>query len=521
MLLKNKHVASRSFVNDSSRLPFAGFMHKDELSGELCQRQMATLQEQVKHYLSLLRRALDLTSVVFLVADPADGGVYIYSSSGERSVLPGPYGASEGVLGCLKLQEQISIAPYSTTSPPIPYYQNEKSPPVGSFYAVKSSLSHPVVDIVICLDRMSKERWLPADVAVIESCVANIRTCLSLNLDNLRLQIEGDVLQRAFDGLRNLNMALSLDDVYRTICQTVQSSINLDFCAIASIEHDSVCLESWTGDCDLSNLPARIPLEETVFYQVAKFRHSFPDNGMFQPSLVDPGSMKFFKQFSAFLVVPCFQVCEPVRHVLIIACRDNRDLTDRYKNLFDLIADQLAIKLDLALSHEQIRNMALEDALTGISNLRAFNTAFNTMYERAQRNADKLSLVACDIDHFKKVNDNYGHPCGDQVLRRVASAIDGEVRTIDLVARTGGEEFRILLEGADQQKAAEVAERIRSKIANLVISWQGRIVKVSMSMGVATFTHPGQDKELLVAQADQALYAAKRGGRNRVCLWTR
>ncbi len=519
MFLKNRQPGDVLTSYDVSALPFKHILRRDELAAELCREHITKLQEHLGHCLALLGQALGLSGVVLLVSDSSACNYYPYATSCNRPLEPGPYASCSGILGCLKLQAQIAVTPYRRNSPVVPYYKNQSLLYGGGFLAVRIPPNGAGAAMILCLDRMSSDVWQHSELAIVNQSVANIQNFFSVYFDNVRLHIEGDVLQRAFNGLRKLNMALSLEDVYRAISQTIKNSTHVDFCAIASVHEKVICLESWSGECISYALPLQIPLADSVFDQVVKYRHSFPENGCFSSSLIDPRSAGFFKQFTSFLVVPCLQPETPVRFVLIIASLERRELTQRYKNLFDLISDQLAIKLDLALSHDQIRSMALQDALTGISNLRAFNTAFHTMYERAQRNAGHLSLVACDIDHFKGVNDRYGHPCGDQVLKHVASALRNEIRTIDMVARTGGEEFRILLEGADQRVATEIAERIRTKIEYLPIIWQGLQLKVSISMGIATFANDGQDKSLLVNRADQALYRAKNNGRNRVCLW--
>ena len=518
MLLKDNSIRDNVF-SSSAFLPFAHSSQFQELVRPEYKQQLIALENHIEQYLKLLFTTLNLNSVVVLVKDCHKDTYCLYTSCSSHQLIRGPISSSLGVLGCLNVQEKVSLAQYSHASPDIPYYPKGEKVSVGSFCAVKRAFEHPAVDIALCLDRELSSPWTAADAAHIEQCLLHIQDSMAVYYENIRLHLEGDVLRRAFDGLRKLNTALTLDDVYQTICDTVHASIHVDFCAVASVHNNYLTLESWTKAYNLSSFSTQLPIDSSVFQQVLKYCRPFPDDGIYLPTFVSSELNKFFRDFSSFLVLPCFQPGTAIKHVLIVAAHERRELNNCYKTLFALISDQLAIKLDLALSHDQIRKMALQDALTGISNLRAFNTAFNTMFERAQRSSGQLSLVACDIDHFKKVNDNYGHPCGDLVLKFVARTLHNEIRTIDMVARTGGEEFRILLEGASQDKAAEVAERIRGRINNLFIPWQGSKLKVSMSMGVATFSPREQDKELLVSQADQALYEAKNSGRNRVCVW--
>ena len=124
----------------------------------------------------------------------------------------------------------------------------------------------------------------------------------------------------------------------------------------------------------------------------------------------------------------------------------------------------------------------------------------------------------CDVDHFKQINDTVGHPTGDAVLRYLTQQVlVPAVRPKDLVARYGGDEFVLVLRGADMRAAAIVAERIRSAVASQPLVFEGHLVShLSLSLGIATFPRDGDTREALVQAADQALYVAKRTGRNRV-----
>jgi diguanylate cyclase (GGDEF)-like protein len=127
-------------------------------------------------------------------------------------------------------------------------------------------------------------------------------------------------------------------------------------------------------------------------------------------------------------------------------------------------------------------------------------------------------MLLTDIDHFKKVNDTYGHPTGDAVLRRVAAILKGSARKIDIVARYGGEEFALVLEGTDKTGARQLAERIREEVAAQTFDSSKGPFKITLSLGVAVYPDDGKAKQEVISCADKALYAAKHGGRNRtVC----
>ncbi len=167
-----------------------------------------------------------------------------------------------------------------------------------------------------------------------------------------------------------------------------------------------------------------------------------------------------------------------------------------------------------------LQNLAARDALTGIANRRSFDSVLLLEWARSQRENQPLSLILADVDFFKRFNDNYGHPQGDECLRQVANSLASAVfRPADLVARYGGEEFAIVMPNTDAAGARAVAERIREGISDLRIAHAYSEVAdhVTLSLGVATLT-PTKDMKssALIDGADRALYAAKHAGRNRV-----
>lgn len=179
---------------------------------------------------------------------------------------------------------------------------------------------------------------------------------------------------------------------------------------------------------------------------------------------------------------------------------------------------------ELAGQREELRLLATTDALTGLANRREFFARAGQEILRAQRNGGALSLLMLDLDHFKRVNDQYGHAVGDQVLQALASALQSRVRRIDLLARIGGEEFVLLMPESDREAALAAGERLRQAATELSVGEAG--VRIHLSVGVSFAAHIPADSPLddflqaLLQEADTALYVAKQRGRNRVEVWT-
>jgi len=179
-------------------------------------------------------------------------------------------------------------------------------------------------------------------------------------------------------------------------------------------------------------------------------------------------------------------------------------------------AQQAVVALENAKLFAEVQNLATTDGLTRLSTRRHFLDQAELEYTRSRRYGRRLSLLMLDADRFKQVNDEYGHEVGDRVLKLVASVCRTNLRHFDIIGRYGGEEFIIALPETGGETAADVAERIRSHVAELMVTTHKGDLKVSVSLGCATLAEDIEDLADLINRADAALYAAKRGGRNQV-----
>ena len=182
-----------------------------------------------------------------------------------------------------------------------------------------------------------------------------------------------------------------------------------------------------------------------------------------------------------------------------------------------MIERSLRYALKLGDTLEALRRLATRDQLTSLLNRREFDRIMAEERERALRFGHGLGLVLVDIDHFKAINDTHGHPAGDAVLREIARRLVDQVRTVDRVARIGGEEFALVLMQTDAANAADVARRVCAAVArDPVLATDTVALNVTVSAGVALLPQDAPDEMALIAAADKALYAAKQHGRNRV-----
>ena len=194
-----------------------------------------------------------------------------------------------------------------------------------------------------------------------------------------------------------------------------------------------------------------------------------------------------------------------------------RGFTKEDYDLLALLTREAALAIHNGHMHRHVERLSVLDGLTGVYNRRYFDEQLTAEVKRSQRYRHPFSLVMCDIDDFKRVNDRYGHQFGDEVLQELVRRVTRTLRDVDLVARYGGEEFALILPNTDAESATLAAERIRQLIGDTPVR-SGRLqVGVTLSLGVASFPNYG-DETSLIGAADDALRQAKRLGKNQVAV---
>jgi diguanylate cyclase (GGDEF)-like protein len=197
--------------------------------------------------------------------------------------------------------------------------------------------------------------------------------------------------------------------------------------------------------------------------------------------------------------------------VIVVGTRTHNNLTQEEVNILESLSNYFALALQRLKMMERLAQLATIDALTGLYNRRAFFEEMETYIARINRHGGKVAILMIDIDFFKQYNDTNGHLQGDKMLKKVAQIIQKSIRAGDIAARYGGEEFVILAHAADKQEAVILAERLRESVYK-----KHHKEKVSFSIGISSYPIHGKDADTLLKRADEALFEAKRSGRNCV-----
>jgi diguanylate cyclase (GGDEF)-like protein len=200
--------------------------------------------------------------------------------------------------------------------------------------------------------------------------------------------------------------------------------------------------------------------------------------------------------------------------VLYALERYERQLDEQDGHFMKLLTDRAAGAIVNAQLFAQLERLASQDSLTGLLNRRSFYEQAEQEMRRARRFGAELSALMIDVDQFKSINDGHGHFAGDELLKRVSAAIQSSCRDIDIVGRFGGDEFAVLLVGANIGQAADIVKRLQSSLRELTFDWEGQPLGTTISIGLAALNLGQDDLEALFARADKGLYQAKYNGRD-------
>ena len=480
------------------------------------------VHEALYFTLELLKRTLELhTCVLFFVDERADGAPetmrIVELVSDTDDLAEGPFSAGEGAVGAVAKRGLVmNLEHLKASYKGLCYYRSPAQ--VRSFLGVPV-LENGVLRGALCADRRDdrpfdarEEEILKGAVHQVLRAVQNERVFVQLE----RSKREQTVLHRASQAL---GAALSGEAVLDAGLAAAAEIAAFDFAAVTLYDGaqrmHTVRRAVGEGAAALAKLSFRDNTSLTAM--AVKNRHFLPYRGDFDPLQHVVYTKKAnLTGMESLLILPLV-VREDALGTLCLAARRREAFGGAVRPTLQVLANQLAVSLANAESVRRLEELATTDGLTGCLNKRTFLDELERRIKAAERFGRRLSLVVTDIDHFKAVNDTYGHGTGDVVIKELGAILRRVKRETDLVARFGGEEFCVLCEETDIEGAVQLAERVREVLGETVFQTELGKLRVTASLGVATFPQHATTATDLFDTTDKALYAAKHAGRNRVC----
>jgi diguanylate cyclase (GGDEF)-like protein len=484
----------------------------------LSRSSVEEIQKGVHYALDLLRRTLDLHTAVLLWVNDAGTHLRISElSTGSDDVNDAPFALGDGVLAAAALRkERVNLANLKP-SYKVPYYTGP--------CPVRVLLAIPVLEDgklrgVLAVDRVQGAQFSPHEEELANQAA---RFCLrAIQNERVFLQLERAKVEQGklYRAAQSLGAALSEKDVLEAGVRAAREIASFDLAAVTTFDaetkqHQVVAAASAT-DVDVNDLVgAKFGHNHGLVSMVVQNKFPLPYKGEH-----DHGRQVVLTKHFPWPSVPSLLVLPLVLHdralgTLILGAKRTRAFGDAVRPTLEVLASHLAVSLANARMVAKLEQMATTDGLTGLLNKRAMLDAADQKVAAAARFGRTLSVLVTDLDNFKKVNDTYGHDVGDCVIKGLAEILKRNKRTTDVVARFGGEEFVCLCEQTDEKGAMLLAERIREELAKTTFHTERGPLKVTCSIGIATFPEGGVDYESLFKAADDALYVSKRSGRNR------
>ncbi|UCC80077.1 MAG: diguanylate cyclase [Candidatus Zixiibacteriota bacterium] len=337
-----------------------------------------------------------------------------------------------------------------------------------------------------------------------------LKTLDALNERTWELESSQAQLSNIYETTRALSGILNLEELLKEILRIARNIFRYKQCKVYLAKSGEDRLYLYAG---LENDNRHIYEKPTPYNRDISGLKNLQDTGSMLKQLSVDGNNGKYKTVD----VPMISRGKVIGIMQIIP-ESGGTVTAKERRLLMIFANSSAIAIDNSILHKKTQELTITDELTDLFNFRYFRSRLSDELKRADRYRQKLSILMLDIDHFKKVNDLYGHQTGNSVLREVSGIIEQCVRDVDVVARYGGEEFTVILPQTDREDAAIIAERIRETVAKNYFqnNHDRREIQITISIGGCTYPEGSHSLEQLLEKVDSALYRAKAEGRNVV-----
>lgn len=438
--------------------------------------------------------------------------------SKEKSINTGGLvSPGQGLLGWVAEHERSVRASGKRVRGSIPYYHGG----VKAEHVIAAPVfAHDKVQGILAADRSGENSFTEEEDKLITALCHQVREIHGNALLMRRAEAEASRFKSLAELSHRLSRTLDLEEIMEAVIRTSRAITGHDAAAVVlgrAGPEPSIRVTGTGGEMDPKTVGELVTLDDSLAgWAIRENQHLLvPDlarRTKKTPALdqrIDPRAM------NSLLVQP-LPFSRDDLGALVFFARAPGAFSEYVIRATGILADLAAVSIKNAFLYQEMEKKAITDGLTGLYNHRWFQQQLSHEIERAGRLGNRVALALADLDHFKRINDTFGHPMGDEVLKAVADVMKNSIRKVDNAARYGGEEIVLILVGSDNRGARELAERIRKKVAKLLFHAEGREFEVTLSVGVAVYPDDADEKDKLIECADQSLYRAKQAGRNRV-----
>ncbi len=497
--------------------------HKND-EERLVRSGVEEIHQAVLFALKLLRESLDLYTAVLLWRSDAGTHLRISELSTDApNVSDGPFLAGDGILGAAISQGAPVALAHLKAGYKLPHYVGPS--PVRAVCALPI-FEHGALRGVLVVDRAQDKAFTQQEIDLVDEAgryavraIQNERVFVQLE----RAKVEQGKLYRAAEAL---GAATTEADVIAAGVKSAREITSVDYAAVTLYDEKTKSHEirAVSGDDEGAVVGQTFRHNAGLVSMVVQNRHPLPYRGEYDERRQIVFTKRLAPPSMPSIVVLPLCVHDRALGAIVLGSKRGKAFGDGVRGTLEVLASHMAVSLANARMVKRLEELATLDGLTGLYNKRAMLEMADQKILAAKRFHRKLSVLVADIDHFKKVNDTYGHDVGDVVIKGLGDILRRAKRNTDAVARFGGEEFVIICEETDARGALLLAERVREELKKTVFHAPGKgatqSLSVTCSIGIATFPDAGETWEEMFKASDEALYVSKRSGRDRSTAWT-
>jgi diguanylate cyclase (GGDEF)-like protein len=484
-------------------------------------RLMVMLNERLFNIVETIRSTIHpYTVILYLIDnDMKLRGREILSNS-EWIDMDKPLSSDDPYIGwILKNKKSMLLNEIKDEIKGIPYYTRNEG--IKSFMAVPALRENDIVGI-ICVDSLEVQAFTDEHTKLL-TVISNQIIDL---MDNIELQykLRYDMYEKGamYTFVRTLSHYIDASDIARASLSEIIRITNASAGIFATKNEHNNFDVVFTQNID------KDIVGKDLFLDTEPTHDGILENQLSVTSQVTTAQIKFLYPALYNLYVPD----KTLKYTVIISLRGKMEevglivlfmentINERISIILDTLINQVSISLYNSILFDKLGKLAITDGLTNLHNHRHFQEYLEAEIKEASRYNKPLTLLMIDIDHFKILNDTYGHPQGDRVLKKLSEIIMQTIRDVDFAARYGGEEFCIVLPNTDAKGANKTAERLRKNIEALTIKTDtGKNIKFTISIGISSLPEDARGKDELILHADKSLYLSKENGRNKTTIY--
>jgi diguanylate cyclase (GGDEF)-like protein len=476
------------------------------------------LKQALTKLMAVARESLAAHAVLYFEVDRGRDAAYLRAWSGPPSVVPDcglPLG-SDPFAFVVDRGQSFYATDFKRLLWSLPYYRGEVK--IGTLLAIPVKAGDVVIGVLMA-DRLEIQSFTGREPDRLQEFAGLVSDAIQRERASLSREEIGAEFKAAYEVSRRLAALSEPAPVRRLLLRTARELVPLEAAAVVMADDAATRYvieeaQGWAGEFQ----GREVGLTERTW--AAWVLRSAQEPCLLDDTAGSESRMPVLVLDEGPARAPSL-LAVPLRHrdrnlgALVLTGR--RGAFDASASrVLGVIANQAAASLAVIRLKERHKRLAARDGLTQLYNRRAFDERLAKARAREERQGGRFAVLLLDVDHFKKLNDTFGHPAGDAALKHTARVLENHLRQGDEAARYGGEEFAVILPGADAAGALPLAERVRGAIEGSHLVFEGARLAVTVSVGVAAWPEDGRELEGLLAAADRALYAAKQEGRNRV-----